>query len=147
MDTNGIRIHDSVGDYLSVTLLDILDEVLDAEKYKWAILFLNGMPNEGQGRYLIKLQESIENSHRCLKINWNEILKISDIFFQLYEIVIIGCIDDKRLKNYNTDQEMFESCDIVIVLIDRNFWEVSSKNPKLIELLKLKFKHVEPLSL
>lgn len=147
MDTNGIRIDNNVGNILSVTLQDILSEIFEGKKYKWAILFLNGMPAENQGQNLLDLQEEIKNSQYCLMINWNDLLKVPSIFFQLYEATILGCLDPKNLKKYKTDREMFESCDIVLNLIDCVWWEVFSKDLSLINRLKCKFKGTEPLEI
>lgn len=147
MDANGIRINDSVGNILSVTLSDILSEISEGNKYNWAILFLDGITNENQEVTLFDLQEAIKNSQNCLMINWNELLKLSPVFFQMYEATILGCLDTRNLKKYKTDREMFESCDIVLNLIDCVWWEVFSKDSNLINRLKCKFKETEPLEI
>ena len=38
---------------------------------------------------------------------------------------------------------LYETCDIVIEMIDSNFWEVFSNNENLIKRLPLKFKETE----
>ena len=63
------------------------------------------------------------------------------------DIIVIGSKDKDSLHRYDNDQEMYESCDIVIEMVDSNFWEVFSKDPSLIARLKAKFKETELLAL
>jgi hypothetical protein len=53
------------------------------------------------------------------------------------------CKDEKFLHRYETEQEMYKTCDIVIDLIDCAFWEVYSQDHSLLYLLKNKFKKIE----
>lgn len=147
MTVKGICISDKDDHHLKVTLFDILEEISNGDQYKWAILFLDGMPKEGKGKQLLELKELIENSHRCLSVNWKELLKVCDLFFQLYEIVFIGCKSERDIKNYKSDKEMFESCDIAAVLIDCSWWEVSSKDSNLIKQYESKFTDTKPLDI
>jgi hypothetical protein len=47
------------------------------------------------------------------------------------------------LHRYDTDQEMYETCDIVIQMIDSSYWENFSKDEDLINRFAKKFMQVE----
>jgi hypothetical protein len=147
MNTIGIRISDKDDHYLVVTLHDILEEISEGKKYKWAILFLNGVTDENQEIKLFDLQEKITNSNNCLLVCWEKLIQLSTIFDQIYEIVILGCLEAQNLKNYKDNKEMYTSCDIVIELIDCSWWEVFSKDPFLIQRYASKFKNTKPLDI
>lgn len=61
-------------------------------------------------------------------------------FFQIKDITLLGCIKKDLLKRYETDEEMCEACDIVIVMFDSSYWEVFAKDKGLIERWAKKFK-------
>ena len=56
---------------------------------------------------------------------------------------MIGCNNNKLLHHYETDKEMYETCDIVIEMIDSGYWEVFSKDKTLIDKLAKKFKDTQ----
>jgi hypothetical protein len=47
------------------------------------------------------------------------------------------------ILRYETDQIMYESCDIVIEMFDSCFWEVFSKDEDIINRLASKFKETK----
>jgi hypothetical protein len=143
MKTKGIRISESKGDVLSPTLLDILEEITDGDSYYWCILFLYGIPKENQGSFLSQYEEIIKNSDNGISISWIDLKKLSDKFFQMYEITVLGARNLNLLKRYESEDEMYDACDIVIDLIDRAFWEVYSKDVSLINRLAKKFNDIE----
>ena len=60
-------------------------------------------------------------------------------------MVLIGDQNVNRLHRYDSDEEMYESCDHVIEMIDSGYWEIFSKDQTLIARLAAKFKHTECL--
>ena len=82
-------------------------------------------------------------SENGVLVEWESLTKLSNKFFQMYGIIILGCRDEKLLRRYEDDQKMYETCDIVIELIDCAFWEVFSKDESFINRLTLKFKEIE----
>lgn len=147
MNIYGICISDKNEYYLIVTLQDILSEISEGEKYTWAILFLDGITKKSQEITIVELKEAIKNSNSCLIMNWKELFELSNVFYQLYDATIIGCLDYKNIQKYRTEELMYKSCDIVIELIDSNFWEVRSKDPNLIKRYSSKFKETKPLEI
>ena len=78
-------------------------------------------------------------------MKWDDVCFVRDQLFQIYEIIILGCKNQEFLHRYDSDQEMYQSCDIVIELIDCAFWQIFSKNQDLINRIKRSFKEVELL--
>jgi hypothetical protein len=60
--------------------------------------------------------------------------------------LIIGCIDAQKIHWYENCQEMYETCDIVIEMVDSGYWEVFSKDFTLIDRLAAKFKDTKFLA-
>lgn len=143
MNTKGIRISDGSDDVLSVSLFDILEEISNGKSFYWSILFLDGTPNQGQGAFLSEYETKINDSENGLNIDWEELLTLSNKFYQMFETTILGCKDVKLLKRYDSDEEMYKACDITIELIDCVFWEVYSKDELLIDRLDKKFEKTE----
>ncbi len=145
MKTIGIRILDGKDNVLEPTLSDILEEISDGQGLHWTILFLDGTPNPGQGSFLTNYESQINDSKNGLSIRWEDLVLLSRKFLKMFEATILGCKDVSLLRRYESEKEMYETCDVVIDLIDCAFWEVYSKNGKILNNLKKKFREIEPL--
>jgi hypothetical protein len=143
MKTYGIRISDGSENVLSPTLSDILKVFDKGITLRWGILFLDGIPQPGQGESLVEYEKKINNSEKGLLISWEELNNLSVKFLQMFETIVLGCKNVNLLHRYKEEKEMFKKCDIVIELIDCAFWEVYAKDIKVIERLAEKFKEVE----
>jgi hypothetical protein len=146
MNAKGIRILDNKDRILSPTLFDILEEVPDGNTIYWYILCLEGIGNQGQDS-LYQFEKEINSSINGLFISWNELTLLSDRYFQMFEIVVLGSKNLNQLRRYDSEITMCETCDIVIELIDRTFWEIYSNNTILIARLANKFKDIEFLEI
>lgn len=145
MKTCGIRISDSKNGVLSVQIRDILQEIQNGDGLNWCILFIDGTPNAGEGAFINQYKNQVNRLENGLQLTWEEIFAVTDKFVQIFEITILGCKVKENLHRYKFDQEMYESCDIVIELIDCAFWQVFSKKSELIKKLKEKFNKTESL--
>ena len=76
-------------------------------------------------------------------ISWEDLNSLSKKFYQIFDITLIGCRDIDLIKRYQNDEEMYNTCDIVIEMIDSGCWEVFSKDRHLIYKLANKFKEIE----
>ena len=137
MNTKGIRISDEF-DVLNISLSEILEEVIDGKSFYWTILFLDGTPNNDQ-KDLLKMCKKINQSENGLIVTWENLLTISNRFYQMFETIILGCKNPDLLRRYNSEEEMYKTCDITIELIDRAFWEVYSRDKLLMDRIKKKF--------
>lgn len=140
--TKGIRISDG-DEVLSVTLTDILQEIQGKDLF-WAILFLDGIWNK-DADFPEGYQEKINHSKNGISTTQSELEKLSGAFFQMYETVVVASKNKEALRRYESDYEMFESCDITIDLVDCAFWVVFSKDKNLLESLKNEFTETEEL--
>lgn len=143
MKTKGIRILDDIDNVISVKFFDILKEIENGNSYHWAILFLWGVGDLGEDKSMVEFENQINHSERGLFISWDDMCTLSTKFHQIIDILIIGCVDKNLLRRYENDQEMYETCDIVIEMFDSSFWGVFSKNDNLIDRLAVKFKEVK----
>ncbi len=131
MQTHIIRISDSKDNVLNVKISDILEEIQKGNDLNWCILFLDGMPSPGKGNTVNDYKNKINKSKEGLQIKWNDICFIENEFFQIFETIILGCKNQEFLHRYDNDQEMYQSCDIVIELIDCAFWQIFTKDQDL----------------
>jgi len=146
MNSKGIRILDKKNRVVTTTIFDILDEIHDGNLFYWSILFLRATGNLGEGLSIPIFQKQIRDSVNGLLITWNELNLLSKKFYQIIDITLIGCKDVNLLHRYENDQVMYETCDFVIEMIDSNYWEVFSKDEKLINKLAAKFKDIKFLA-
>lgn len=141
--TYGIRILDKENRVVTVELPDVLMEVRDGDSFHWAILFLDSMGDLGEGKSIPVFENMINNSQEGLLINWEDLNVLSKKFYQIFDLILIGCRNKDLILRYQNDQEMHNTCDIVIEMIDSSYWEVFAKDLSFIERLEKKFKQVE----
>jgi hypothetical protein len=145
METQGIRILDSKDNIVSVKLHDILEEIPYEDSLKWSILYLTITLKPNSKNNDLKLEEKINNSKNGYPISWLQLNELSKIIHQEIELIVIASKEKQNLRRYKNDQEMYETCDIVIEMFDSCFWEVFSKDKTLIDNLAKKFKETKLL--
>lgn len=140
MKTKGIRILDKEDNHVSVELKDILEE-FDGSKLNWSILFFSGLGDLKKWNTTIpEFMKKSNESENGLYISWKDLNNLTVLFWEIIDIVIIGNEDIMGLRRYEDDETMYDSSDIVIVKFDSSYWEVFSKDPKLLQKLSMKFK-------
>lgn len=142
MTVQGIIIEDKINKML-IGLPAILNEVENGSQFYWSILFLEVIGKLGKGISVPIFQEQILHSEKGLLIKWDDLKSLSNKFEQLIDITLIGCKDMQLIQRYEDDQEAFETCDIVIQMIDGGFWEIFSKDTGFINRLGSRFQEVE----
>ncbi len=141
--TYGIRITDSIGNVISVNLPDILNEIRDGNEFYWSILEIDYIGYRGENEPFPISEREIAKSDRGFFLSWEDLNTLARNFRQIIDLTLLGCLDKDRIKAYATDEEMYEACDIVIVMFDSSCWEVFTKDKSLIERWANKFKEVE----
>lgn len=139
MKTKGIRIFDKKNGIICVTLPDILEEIRNGNLLHWSILDLESTGDLGEGKSIPVFEKQIIEAKNGYFIEWKELNFLSNKFYQIMHLVLIGCRNKDLLHRYDDDQEMYETCDIVIVMFDSWFWEIFSKDENLINKLASKF--------
>lgn len=145
MKAKGIRILDKKNNTVSVELPDILQEIHNGNLLSWSILYLEATGHLGEGQSITDFEKLIKYSKKGLFITWDNLNALSHKFYDLMHIIIIGSKDDALLRRYEKDQEMYETCDVVIEMFDSSYWEIFSKNEDLINRLAAKFKDIKLL--
>ncbi len=138
MKTKGIQFKFSGEGIEDIGFPKILGEIENGESLHWAVTFMDAYRNLDGEKSCVR----VYGKEKILFLNWEELKVFTSNLYYLLEAYVIGCKDEKDLRNYETDREMFESCDISINNIDGMFWEVFSKNEAFIEHLASKFKDV-----
>ena len=146
MKSKGIRIEDTKNQFQCIDLVEILREI-KKKNYYWSILFLDGMGNLGDNISIPEFEKQIFESQNGVLISWDELYDIATKLEQIIDITIIGCNDLKLVRRYDTEEEMYETCDIVIEMVDGDCWEVFSKDENLINELAGKFKNTQFLDI
>jgi hypothetical protein len=141
MSTYGLKISDG-DEYITVTLIDILDEITYGSNLNWIILDLDGIGPIGKNLSTPDFIKHVANSKDGVPISWED---LNTIFNNMcvFDITIIASQNKNILHRYNTDQEMQQVCDIVIQFFDSSWWEVFSKDIIFINNLAKKFQKVE----
>lgn len=142
METQGIRILDTENNLVSVDLKDILIEI-DGSRLHWSILYFDGLGALQKWHSISAFELNVNKSEKGLFISWKDLNELANQLWEIIDIIIIGCKDEKLLLRYENDETMYRSCDIVIVKFDSCFWEVFSKDQQLIQKLSKKFKDIE----
>lgn len=145
MKPKGIRISD-IKDGKCIPLGELLETIPDETQFFWAWLWLDVTPLENEGHYLVELQKKINQSEDGLTTTFESILEISKKIFQEIDLTIIACKTKENVHRYKEDKEMYETCDIVIEMIDGGSWEVFSKSVTWINQLAKKFQSIEFLA-
>src|SRR5690242_3339399 len=139
MKTTGIRISDIKGGKC-IPLSELLETIPHEMQFFWGLLWLDVTPLINEGKYLIELQTKINQSDNGLIISFDSLVEISKKIFQEIEVTIVACKKKENIRRYKEDKEMYETCDIVIEMIDGGFWEIFSKSmPFMIDQLAKKF--------
>lgn len=142
MKTKGIRILDKLNGVICVALSDILREIQNGHLLHWSILSLEASGHLGEGRSIPDFEEQIDESKNGLPIKWDDINTLATKFYQIINIIVIGCKDENLLHRYEDAQEMYETCDVVIEMFDSSYWEVFAKDEDLINKLAKKFRGI-----
>jgi|GEM_PF-1026924 len=148
MKSKGLRISDSRPlskiNVLNVSPIDILEFIDYGQDLKWAILDLEATGELGEEKWRQLDQFDIAKG-KITKIEWKDLFNTSRKFEQVIWITIIGTKNCNNLYQYNSDFKMYESCEIVIEIVDGGCCEVFSHDHLLIEKISKNFKEVEYL--
>ena len=137
MNTQGLRISD-IKDGKCIPLSEVLADIPYASQLNWELLWLDVTPIKREGKAITELQKKVNKSENGLPCDFKLLVELSGKIFQEIEILIIGCKVKEHLHRYKEEQKMYQSCDIVIEMIDGGCWEIFSKNINWIDRLAKK---------
>ena len=142
MNIKGLRISD-IKDGKCIPLSELLEGIPYANQLHWALLWCDATPIKEKGKQIIELEKKVNESIDGLPCTFESLVDFSNKIFQEIEILIIGCRIQENIHRYKEDQKMYETCDIVIEMIDGGFWEIFSKEIGWIDRLAKKYKEIE----
>jgi hypothetical protein len=145
MISSGIRISDAKG-HVCIPFSDLLP-LIDGNNLNWALLWIDVMPKKEYAESIIKLESKANKSSNGVACSWDFILELAKKSDQEINLLIIASQSVQNLRRYKDDKEMYETCDVVIEMIDGGFWEISSWDSKLIAKLKSQFHDIELLDI
>jgi hypothetical protein len=128
---------------VAIVLSDILQEIDNGASMYWSILWLDATVYLGSNYSMLEIEHQINDSKKGLMISWEDLNVLSNKFYQIIDVIIIGCKDKSSLKCYDNNREMYTACDVGIEMIDSSYWKVFSKDQHLIDKLLAKFKKTE----
>lgn len=143
MEIKGIRILDKKNRIVAVELPDILEEIDNGPSFNWSILYIDALGEFVDRKSILYFTEEINKSKIGFYIKWDELNIVSKTLYEVIDILVIGCKDESNLHRYEEERKMYETCDIVIEMIDSNFWQVFSKDERLINRIATKFKDIK----
>lgn len=143
MQSKGIRILDKKGSFSSVNLYDILKVVKSGPQLQWSIAFLYTDGEYEDEMINPEFEDQINDSENGISISWADLTTLSQKDLNLSDITLAGAQNKEDLIRYIQNSEMYGACEIVIEKVDGNYWEVFSKDEKLINVLAQEFKDVE----
>jgi len=108
-------------------LHDILKFIDCADEYFWAVLFVKGVLKEATGKSITDVENLVNKAENGISFETDDLIKFSEGFFQMIDVVVIGSKDREALRRYSTDNEMYAACDWVIELVDSTSWLIHSK--------------------
>lgn len=139
-----IQIDGNDSEILSVSLKDILDNIENGEEFNWSILWLQAT-GDLKNKPIIEFEKEIKKSEAGYIISWNDLNELSEGFFQVIEILLIGDSIISNIKRYSEDHHMYNSCDFTIELVDSSYWLIHSKKLKTLEKIKATLPGVKEL--
>ncbi len=120
MKTKGVRILD-LKHGKCIPLYDLLKLIPSEIGFFWALLWFDVTPLKNKERKLAVLQKKANQSESGLIIAFESLLELSRDVFQEIDLTIIACKEKKNIRRYKDDREMYETCDIVVEMIDGGF--------------------------
>lgn len=112
-------------DILSITLYDILIQITDIESYQWKLIWLEG---SAPALNMKELEYAVNRSVNGFLIDGRELVRISQLFEQLIDVIVIGDKNRNNLQKSDNDDEMKARCEFFIELVDSSYWEIATTN-------------------
>lgn len=126
-----IIIQGSSSDVLDVELSEILDCIENGDRFLWSLQWIIAVGKPGD-QDVLSFEKSVNKSPNGIFFTWNELLDLSNRFYQIIELLVCGNQDESKLRRYEIDDEMGLSCTYVFELVDSSYWLVSSNDEKAI---------------
>ena len=124
----------------TLELINILETIViinpKVKKYPFAIVSLDGSSNEIFKGFFIDFLKKVNDDG--VIITFEDIKEKFKEIFQVYDLLLLIDNNVKLFKKYSNQEEniMYENVYITIAYFDGGFWEISSVDESLIDLLE-----------
>ncbi|MCC9073241.1 hypothetical protein LNQ49_16815 [Flavobacterium sp. F-65] len=122
---------------LTIKLKDILECIDHPSIYKWNLLWIEAIGTYEES--ILEFEAKINDSNNGIQFEFDELIKLSNSMDQIIELTLIADLESEKLIRYDTDDKMYKNCKYVMELIDSSFWEFTSSDSKVLEIIKQKF--------
>jgi hypothetical protein len=122
---------------LTIKLKDILECIDNPSICKWNLLWIEAIGTYQES--ILDFEAKINDSNNGIQFEFEELIKLSDSTDQIIELTLVADVESEKLIRYDTDENMYKNCRYVIELIDSSFWEFTSSDSKVLEVIKQKF--------
>lgn len=143
-----VEIKDSdLNGRLTVELKDLLLALpAEAKQLSWSILDLEAAGDLGPDKNMLDLERKIKESPLGLQVDWDELLRLANSFFQVINTTIVGIKPGNQSPRLVEPDEIYTESEIVIEMIDSSVWIVSAKDHKSVRNVERAFRETELLS-
>ena len=140
-----IKIKDSInGNFLSVTLKNLLEVIKPYVKsLSWAIYELDVLVKQGGIPGYSELIKKIDNAKSGYAISWEDVNSLADKVDQTINLILVACDNADSFIPYTNTTKWKRSYDVVIEIVDGDYWEVYTSDEKLVSLLESKYSDTE----
>lgn len=123
-----------------VELIDILKLIeKDKQQLIWSILDLQAVGDITTiwESGIVDFEETIKHLPYGYILSWQMLTNLAQKFDDLIDIVIIGCYEMAQIPSC-VDADIYLSSEIVLELIDSSFWQIYTKDERLLQNLDRK---------
>mgnify|MGYP000428889167 CR=1 FL=1 len=117
------------------TLNEILSAIPESPPI-WNFLYFNGTGVLSNNNSIIEFEEMINSSSSGYIIEWNELKKISEMFYQVYDCLIVGGKNLESITGNKTSKENFTLSSIVIEIFDSTEVSIGFDNENQLSIFK-----------
>lgn len=125
-----LRITASNNSVPQLSVLDMLRMVKRGDSYHWALLELDGMGELPWDRI-----EKETARPQGMHVPYESLTELLSPLWDVWDCILVGSYEVGVLHKYSTSLEMFEACDIVLWRFDSSYWDVSMKDPAMLQRL------------
>jgi hypothetical protein len=139
-----IEIRDTdAGGVLTVQLRDILSVMPPEFRHRdWQVYELRATGNLGNSRSLPDLESRVETSAQGIVFSWNELWELSDKLDQVIDAIVILPRKVPLVFKAKDIQKIRDESDVMIEAVDSTFWRVFSRDEKVLNALRGRYKAV-----
>ncbi len=125
-EVKSIKIDGDNSSILSVSIIDILNCIDDQEGLNWGLFWLEASGELPGDMSMVDFEKEINHSQEGKVITWEELKDLGERFYQIIDLLLIGDEQSFNIKRYESDDQMYGSCDYTIELIDSSYWIIHS---------------------